>query len=302
MSETAYQGRIIRSIAGFFYVAEGSGFLRDLYACKAKGIFRKESLKPLVGDIVTFEITDEKDKEGNITEILPRKNELIRPAVANVDQGMLVFAFADPKPNLRLLDRFLVNMKNLRIPVVVCFNKSDLSGSEEEEIRQMYAGCGCALHFVSALNDVGMEEIREHLQGKLTVLAGPSGVGKSSIVNRLQDEIEMETGDISRKLKRGRHTTRRAELIAVGEDGYVIDTPGFTSLEMLQIAKEDLQDYYPEFEPYIGGCKFIGCRHMDEPDCAVKAAVERGEIHPKRYEMYRALYEELAEAEKNKYR
>ena len=298
---TTYKGRIIRGIAGFFYVAEESGFLRDLYACKAKGIFRKESVKPLVGDHVVFEITDDKDKEGNITEILPRKNELIRPAVANVDQGMLVFAFASPKPNLRLLDRFHVNMKSLDIPVVVCFNKSDLSGDEQERIRAIYAGCGCALEFVSALRDEGMDEIRRHLSGKLTVLAGPSGVGKSSIVNRLQDDIRMETGDISRKLKRGRHTTRRAELIAVG-DGYVIDTPGFTSLEMLQMAKEDLQLYYPEFGPYIGGCKFNGCQHMDEPDCAVKAAVERGEIHPERYEMYRALYEELAEAEKNRYR
>ncbi len=299
---TNYQGRIIRGIAGFFYVAEESGFLRDLYACRAKGIFRKEKVKPLVGDRVVFEITDEKDKEGNITEILPRKNELIRPAVANIDQGMLVFAFASPKPNLRLLDRFLVNMRSLDIPVAVCFNKSDLSGDEESKIREMYAGCGCALYFISAINGIGIGEIREHLKGKLTVLAGPSGVGKSSIVNRLQSEVEMETGDISKKLGRGRHTTRRAELIAVGEDGYVIDTPGFTSLEIQQIAKEDLQYYYPEFEPYLGQCRYNVCCHLNEPDCAVKEAVSRGDIHPGRYDTYCALYHELEEGERNQYR
>ena len=303
--ETGIKGRIMRGIAGFYYVdAAESGFFGEPYACKAKGVFRLEGITPLVGDRVLFDITDEKDREGNITEILPRKNALIRPAAANVDQGLLVFAFEDPAPNRLLLDRFLVDMMKMDVPVILCFNKNDLDedGSGERELKEIYAGCGCELLFVSTLKGRGLEEIKERLSGKLTVLAGPSGVGKSSIVNSLQTETHMETGQTSRKLKRGRHTTRRAELIPVGEDAYVMDTPGFSSLFLSEMEKEDLQLYYPEFEPYRDQCRFLGCQHMNEPDCAVKEAVEEGLVHPKRYDTYRALYGELLEAEKNKYR
>ena len=302
---TGIKGRIMRGIAGFYYVdAAESGFFTGWYACKAKGIFRKAGITPLVGDRVLFDITDEKDMEGNITEILPRKNALVRPAAANVDQGLLVFAFEDPAPNRFLLDRFLVDMQRLGIPVMLCFNKGDLDqdGVLENELSEIYRNCGCRLLFASAARGEGIDEIKRLLAGKLTVLAGPSGVGKSSIVNSLQSGTYMETGQTSKKLKRGRHTTRRAELIAVGEDSYIMDTPGFSSLFLSDMAKEDLQLYYPEFEPYRDACRFLGCQHMNEPDCAVKEAVEAGRIHPKRYETYRALYEELAEAEKKRYR
>ena len=302
---TGIEGRIIRGIAGFYYVdAAESGFLAGPYACKAKGIFRKEGISPLVGDRVVFDITDEKDMEGNITQILPRKNALVRPAAANVDQGLLVFAFEDPAPNRLLLDRFLVDMMRLGIPVILCFNKNDLdeTGQMEDDLRAIYADCGCELLFVSALRGEGLEQIKARLSGKLTVLAGPSGVGKSSIVNSLQSKTRMETGHTSKKLKRGRHTTRRAELIAVGEDAFVMDTPGFSSLFLKEMEKEDLQNYYPEFEPYREQCRFLGCQHMNEPDCAVKEAVRSGAVHEKRYETYQALYRELAEAEKNRYR
>ncbi len=302
---TGITGRIMRGIAGFYYVdAAESGFFGGLYACKAKGIFRKEGISPLVGDRVIFDVTDEKDMEGNITEILPRKNALVRPAAANVDQGLLVFAFEDPAPNRLLLDRFLVDMMRLDIPVILCFNKNDLdqTGQMEEKLREIYAHCGCELLFVSAQREEGIEQIKARLSGKLTVLAGPSGVGKSSIVNSLQDATRMETGHTSKKLKRGRHTTRRAELIAVGEDAFIMDTPGFSSLFLSEMAKEDLQLYYPEFEPYRDACRFLGCQHINEPDCVVKEAVAAGAIHPKRYETYHMLHEELADAEKNRYR
>ena len=304
-NKTGIKGRIIRGIAGFYYVdAAESGFFGGLYACKAKGIFRKDNVKPLVGDRVIFDITDEKDMEGNITRILPRSNELIRPAAANVDQGLVVFAFEDPAPNRLLLDRFLVYMRQMDIPVILCFNKGDLDedGQMEEQLRDIYSKAGLTLLFVSARKGDGIEKIRAQLAGKLTVLAGPSGVGKSSIVNALQEGTYMETGTISRKLKRGKHTTRRAELIRVGDDAYIMDTPGFSSLYLTGMKKEELQKYYPEFAAYEGQCRFLGCQHMSEPDCAVKEALENGKIHPKRYETYRALYGELEEADRRKYR
>lgn len=285
------QGKIIKGIAGFYYVdVAGSG----VYECKAKGIFRKEKIKPLVGDNVEIEVLDEAEKTGNIMEILPRKNELIRPASANVDQALVVFAVTKPAPHFYLLDRFLVMMEIQEIPAILCFNKEDIGEEEEmENLREIYEGCGYPCLFISARKERNIDEVRKLLQGKTTVIAGPSGVGKSSLINRLQPEANMETGAVSRKIERGRHTTRHAELFPIDGESYIMDTPGFSSLYLPEIEKEELKYYFPEFAPYEGKCRFQGCDHIHEPDCAVKAAVEEGKIHPVRYGDYQDMYQEL---------
>lgn len=286
------RGKIVKGLAGFYYVHTGE----SVYECRAKGIFRREGKKPLVGDNVEIDILSEEDKEGNIREILPRKNELIRPAVANVDQAMVVFAVRKPKPHLNLLNRFLVMMESKEIPVLLCFNKQDIAEEEElENLRQIYEPAGYPVIFASARLEECIDEIKDRLRGKTTAVAGPSGVGKSSLINCLQREVKMETGKISRKIERGKHTTRHSELIAVEKDTYIMDTPGFSSLYAADCRKEELKYYFPEFEPYEGMCRFNGCDHMHEPDCAVKEALSEGKIHPARYQDYQLLYEELAE-------
>lgn len=287
------KGKIIKGIAGFYYVY---GENDEVYECRAKGIFRKENRKPLVGDDVEITILDQGKKEGNLVKILPRKNSLIRPAVANVDQAFVIFALDDPKPNFLLLDRFLIMMEQADIPAVICFNKKDLA--EEQEIRELYEtyrGCGYQVILSSALYEEGIEEIRNILKGKTTVVAGPSGVGKSSLTNLLQQEVQMETGEISRKLKRGKHTTRHSQVIPVGEQTYLMDTPGFSSLYLTDMEEQELKDYFPEFRKYEDQCRFQGCRHIHEPGCCVKEALEAGEISRLRYEDYLSLYEELKE-------
>ena len=293
------QGKIIKGIAGFYYVdVVESG----IYECKAKGILRKEKQKPLVGDNVEIEVLDEEEKTGNLVQILPRKNQLIRPAVANVDQALVIFSVRQPDPNFGLLDRFLIAMEQQDVPVTICFNKQDLIQQEErEQLCKIYAGCGCRILLTSAEQKEGIEEIREILDGKNTVVAGPSGVGKSSLTNLLQEEISMETGEISKKLKRGKHTTRHSQLMCVGPQTYLMDTPGFSSLFVEGIEKEDLRLYFPEFREYEGNCRFQGCTHVPEPDCVVKEAVDAGNISRERYDSYVQMYEELKEKEKRRY-
>lgn len=287
------RGKIIKGIAGFYYIYAENG---ETYECKAKGIFRKDNFKPLVGDDVEIAVLDEKEKEGSVTAILPRKNSLIRPAVANVDQAFVIFAMEDPKPNFLLLDRFLVMMEQQEMPVVVCFNKKDLASEQEsEKLARIYEGCGYRVVLSSTLKGEGLEEIREILRGKTTVVAGPSGVGKSSITNCMQGEIKMETGEISRKLKRGRHTTRHSQVIPVEKDTFLVDTPGFSSLYLFDMEEEELKGYFPEFRKYEDYCRFQGCRHIHEPDCGVKEALSRQEISSLRYEDYLELYQELKE-------
>lgn len=287
------QGKIIKGIAGFYYVhVVESG----VYECKAKGVFRKEKIKPLVGDNVVIEVLDEAEKTGNIVEILIRKNELIRPAVANIDQALVVFAVAEPEPHFNLLDRFLVMMECKGIEVVLCFNKKDIATEPElVRLQEIYRTCGYQVIFTSALNQENLELISHVLRGKTTAIAGPSGVGKSSLINLLQSEVRMETGGISKKIARGKHTTRHSELITIDKNSYIMDTPGFSSLYVNDFEKGDLKYYFREFEAYEGKCRFNGCDHVNEPGCAVKAALDEGRIHPVRYGDYLEMYQELQE-------
>ncbi len=287
------QGKIIKGIAGFYYIYAEDG---NIYECKAKGIFRKDNFKPLVGDNVEITVLNEEEKEGSVTSILPRRNSLIRPAVANVDQAFLIFAMENPKPNFLLLDRFLIMMEQQKIPVVICFNKKDVGEKEEmEKLYEIYTGCGYRVVLSSTYEGEGMDEIHEILKGKTTVVAGPSGVGKSSITNCMQGEVQMETGEISKKLKRGKHTTRHSQVIPVEKNTFLVDTPGFSSLYLTDMKEEELRDYFPEFVMYEPQCRFQGCMHIHEPGCAVKEALSEGEISQQRYDNYLALYEELKE-------
>ena len=290
------QGKIIKGIAGFYYVyVENKG----IYECKAKGKFRNKSIKPLVGDNVMVDIIDEEKKKGNISEILERKNQLIRPAVANVDQAMIVFAVKKPNPNLNLLDRFLVMMEFQSIETIICFNKTDIGDDDYmNQLQTIYQKAGYKVMFASATEEQGVDEIKKMLKGKSTVFAGPSGVGKSSLINCLQENVNMETGSISRKIERGKHTTRHSEIIPIAADTYIMDTPGFSTLYIPGFEKEDLQNFYPEFKEYEPYCRFKGCSHISEPDCGVKEALAEGKISPLRYENYKLLYEELKDVKK----
>lgn len=290
------QGKIIKGIGGFYYVHAEDG---ALYECRAKGIFRKDRQKPLVGDNVEISVIDAKERTGNVDLLLPRKNALIRPAAANVDQALVVFALADPKPNLNLLDRFLIMMRRQDVPVVICFNKTDLtSPGAQAELADTYRDCGSELRFLSVARAEGLEEVQRLLEGKTTVVAGPSGVGKSSLTNALQPSVQMEVGEVSRKIGRGRHTTRHTELIVLRKDTYFLDTPGFSSLYLPEMEPSELRDCFREFAPYEADCRFQGCMHISEPDCAVKAALSEGRIAKPRYESYAMLARELGSRKK----
>ena len=290
------QGKIVKGISGFYYVhVAGTG----IYECKAKGIFRNQKKKPLVGDDVQIAVLDEGQRIGNVEDILPRKNQLIRPAVANIDQALVIFAAAKPQPNLNLLDRFLCTMEYQNVPAVICFNKCDLiSPKEEERLSGIYAEAGYELLFTSAKTGRNTDRFRELLTGRTTAVAGPSGVVKSSLVNLTQDRVYMETGQISDKIERGKHTTRHSELIAVSEDTYIMDTPGFSSLEIPGLEPEQLWTCFPEFVPYEPTCRFVGCSHISEPGCGVKNALEQGKISRERYEHYVLFYEEMKQRRK----
>ena len=290
------QGKIIKGIAGFYYVhVAGSG----VYECKAKGAFRKQKIKPLVGDNVEINVISQEEHTGNVIDILPRKNELIRPAVANVDQAVVIFAAAKPNPNFNLLDRFLIMMEYQHIPAVICFNKTDLiDETEMENLIRAYKTSGYRVLFTSAKEQDGVEKIRQILKGKTSTVAGPSGVGKSSLINLLAPQAEMETGAISEKIERGRHTTRHAQVIPVpmedgSEDTYIIDTPGFSSLSVEFYEKETLGTLFPEFQQYEPYCRFRGCSHISEPDCGVKEALAEGKISKIRYNDYVEIYQEV---------
>ena len=287
-------GRIVKGIAGFYYVQTSDG---QVYECKAKGSFRNDKLKPLVGDYVSLAVVDEEKKKGNIEKIEKRKNELIRPAVANIDQALVIFASVNPQPNFHLLDTFLARMELLGIPSLICFNKSDLDEDQEiyKEIEEIYRASGYPIIYTSAKEHQGVDQLKEYLKHKCTTVAGPSGVGKSSLINLLQPNVQMETNDISQKTARGRHTTRHSELIALDEDSFIMDTPGFTSLRMDEYEKEDISRGFREIYEQEGNCRFAGCSHIHEPDCGVKEALCQGKISKKRYDSYVMMYEECKE-------
>ena len=286
------RGKIVKGIAGFYYV-----WCEDdkLYECKAKGSFRKEGIKPLVGDNVTVCVLDEEKHLGNLEEILPRKNELIRPAVANVDQALIVFAMANPMPNLNLLDRFLLMMEWQNVETIICFSKQDMVSDEEEKhFLSIYEKCANEVLTISNTENMGIDKVKQCLEGKTTVLAGPSGVGKSSLLNRIDSRLDLSTAQISQKLGRGRHTTRHVQLYPVSGGGYIADTPGFSSMDLERyevILKEQLQYCFREFGPHLNQCRFTGWSHTKEKGCAVLAAMEEGEIASSRHDSYCTLYE-----------
>lgn len=289
-------GKIIKGIGGFYYVVCENGVT---YECKAKGVFRNQKIKPLVGDNVEIEILDAEKNLGNIEDILPRFNWLNRPAVANVDQTVIIFAVSAPAPNFNLLDRFLINMEQHEVPTIICFNKIDLEGfRQSEDICRSYTKSGYEVLFISAESGYGINTLEAVIKGKTTVFAGPSGVGKSSTLNSLFPDANVQTGGLSEKIQRGKHTTRHSELMFVDDDTYIMDTPGFSSLYTEGIEAEDLKLYFPEIAAYTGTCKFNMCNHISEPGCLVKEAVGDGRISKMRYDDYVMIYNELKEKRK----
>ena len=287
------KGRLIKGIGGFYYV-----YVDGLtYECKARGIFRKRKITPCIGDYVEIEVIDEDKKLGVIEEILDRKNEMIRPAVSNIDQAIIVFSIVRPDINTMLLDRFTVLAESKDLEIVICINKADLIDNDTsiEEIKKIYSNTGYKIITTSTKVESELEDILKLLDNKTSVFAGPSGVGKSSILKILTNR-ELETGDISRKTGRGKHTTRHAELIRINDEGWVVDTPGFSNLDLNEIDEKELSEFFPEFNEYAEDCRFISCIHVNEPDCAVKDAIEKGKISISRYENYKLFLKEIKES------
>lgn len=285
------QGTIVKGIGGFYYIKTNN----EIIESKARGKFRYDSLSPMVGDKVDVVL---RKGQGVIDKIYPRKSKLKRPAVANVTQALVVFAFNRPKINEDLLNRFLISCELNSLKIVVCFNKLDLAEEEEKScIIDAMKNTGYDVIFLTAKENYGIDKIKEKLKGNITVLCGPSGVGKSTILNAISGKNIMETGQISQKLKRGKHTTRHSELIEL-EEGLIVDTPGFSSLDISDISKEKLQYCFPEFIDLIGQCRFTGCFHYKEPDCAIKISVQDGKISRRRYEFYIKVLNEIMSKKK----
>ena len=289
------EGRIIKGIGGFYYIETEKG----LYECRARGIFRKNKITPLVGDFVKISVVDEDNKKGVVEEIQERKTELVRPPIANVNKALIVFAVKNPTPHLSLLDRFIVLAERENLEIVIILTKIDLDDDNTfEKIKNIYEPCGYKVIGVSNLENKNIDKVKEELKDNTVVFAGPSGVGKSSLLNQIDSNFQLKTGDVSDKIKRGKHTTRHAELFELKFGGMVADTPGFSSLTLDDIEDIDLKDYLIEFEDY-DDCKFGSrCIHQNEPNCAVKEAVENGEIPKERYESYIQLLNEIRQGKR----
>jgi ribosome biogenesis GTPase len=280
------EGTIIKGIGGFYYIKVDD----NVYECKARGKFRHNELTPMVGDKVDIIVENNK---GVIESIHDRVSELIRPTVANVTQAFVIFTLTNPELNLDLINRFLILCQYNNLKIVICINKIDLIELEKyETILEMLKGTGYEIIFLKAKEGYGIDLLKDSLKNNITVFCGPSGVGKSTLLNKLMGTEVMKTGDISKKQGRGKHTTRHSELVDY-EDGFIVDTPGFSSLEIDFISKEDLQYCFPEFEDYLNGCKFTGCLHYKEPNCLVKNAVEENMINKERYGFYIKMLEEI---------
>lgn len=283
------EGIITKGIGGFYYVKVGD----TTYECRARGLFRKNKITPQVGDRVLIR-ADENDKTGYVEEIFERTTELTRPPVANVNQAIIVFSVRSPDPNLWLLDRFLLLASSQKLEVVIALNKVDIATKEEiDEIYNIYDKIGYKIITTSTEEDIGIDDLKEVLKEKITVFAGPSGVGKSTLLNKIQPNLDLETGDISKKTSRGKHTTRHTELIELELGGFVLDTPGFSSLDLTFLTDDELEEHFPEIHRLGLGCRFNGCKHLKEPGCKVKEGVESGEISKSRYDNYVMFLEEL---------
>lgn len=277
------QGTIIKGIGGFYYVKAS----QNVYECRARGVFRKQCITPAIGDIVEIEADGEK---GSIVDILDRRSYLVRPPVANIDTMLLVSAASSPEPNLFLMDKMLVNAEISHISPVVCINKTDLA--RRDDLTDIYKSAGYEVFTVSAEKNEGIQELTGYLKGRTTAFAGLSGVGKSSLLNIITDG-KLETGSVSEKIQRGKHTTRHVELFELSDGGFVLDTPGFSSLEIEGIKADELWQYFPEMRDSRNKCRFRGCSHINEPDCYIKDKLKNGEILPSRYESYVQIYNQL---------
>lgn len=288
------KGLIVKGIGGFYYVETEA----EIIEAKGRGIFKKDGTTLMVGDEVELEIIDEEEKKGVINAILPRKNSFIRPPIANADVFIVVFAPKKPKPNFALIDKFLIMAEMHSVEAIICINKCDLASDEEiAEIRAVYDSIYPVLS-VSGKTGMGIGELEGRIAGKKAALAGPSGVGKSTLLNLMIPHANMETGSISEKTQRGKHTTRHVEIFDAEGGGKLFDTPGFTSFEILEAEEDSLWMYYPEIEKFAGKCRYDNCRHLKEPDCCVREAVKKGEIHKLRYESYLANMEEIQKRKK----
>lgn len=283
------KGVIIKGVGGFYYVKTSEGITES----RARGLFRDENITPLVGDKVNIRISEE-DNTGYIDEIYPRTTQLLRPPVANVTQAIIVMSIKSPDINTWLLDKFLLMAEYEKLKVIICFNKSDLNQKRTLALSEIYKKAGYDVIISSVPENIGIEELREALDNNITVFAGPSGAGKSSLLNAINPILKLETGDISIKSKRGKHTTRHVELLNLKEDSYVLDTPGFSSLHLDFIEEEvELREYFREIDKIGKECRFISCLHDQEPDCAVKRNVETGNINKDRYDNYLLLLQEI---------